>query len=138
MFNPWAGKSPWRRERQPTPVFWPGEFHRLHIPWGSEELDMTEQLSHILLNEVTHTHTHTHTHTPCWFCSSGEPRLIPGTKKKVLCILLVCNFAPNTHTQRAIVHNNNIFALVKFDGAGAIRKNCFKILLRVEVIFFFS
>ena len=27
MFNPWVGKMPWRRERQPTPVFLPGEFH---------------------------------------------------------------------------------------------------------------
>ena len=27
-FNPWVGKIPWRREWQPTPVFWPGEFHR--------------------------------------------------------------------------------------------------------------
>ena len=25
-FNPWIGKIPWRRERLPTPVFWPGEF----------------------------------------------------------------------------------------------------------------
>ena len=24
---PWVGKIPWRRERQPTPVFFPEEFH---------------------------------------------------------------------------------------------------------------
>ena len=24
------GKIPWRRERLPTPIFWPGEFHRLY------------------------------------------------------------------------------------------------------------
>ena len=24
---PWVGKSPWRREWLPTPVFWPGQFH---------------------------------------------------------------------------------------------------------------
>ena len=29
-FNPWVGKIPWRRERLPTPVFWPGEFHGLY------------------------------------------------------------------------------------------------------------
>ena len=23
-FSPWVGKIPWRREKQPTPVFWPG------------------------------------------------------------------------------------------------------------------
>ena len=42
---PWVGKIPWRRERLPTPVFWPGEFHGLYSPWGCKELDTTERLS---------------------------------------------------------------------------------------------
>ena len=29
----WVGKIPWRRERLPTPVFWPREFHGLYSPW---------------------------------------------------------------------------------------------------------
>ena len=29
-FNPWVGKILWRRQRLPTPVFWPGEFHGLY------------------------------------------------------------------------------------------------------------
>ena len=28
-FDPWVGMIPWRRERLPTPVLWPGEFHGL-------------------------------------------------------------------------------------------------------------
>ena len=44
-FNPWVGKIPWRRERLPTPVFWPGEFHALYSPWGHKESDTTERLS---------------------------------------------------------------------------------------------
>ena len=44
-FEPWIGKSPWRRERLPTPVFWPREFHGLHSPWGCKELDTTERIS---------------------------------------------------------------------------------------------
>ena len=28
-FDPWVGKIPWKRERLPTPVFWPREFHGL-------------------------------------------------------------------------------------------------------------
>ena len=52
-FNPWVGKIPWRRKWQPTPVFLPGESHRLrswagYSPWDCKELDRTE-----------HTHTHT-------------------------------------------------------------------------------
>ena len=41
MFDPWVEKVPWRRERLPTPVFWPGEFHGLYCPWGHKELDTT-------------------------------------------------------------------------------------------------
>ena len=44
-FDPWVGKIPWKRERLPTPVFWPGEFHGLYSPWGHKESDMTERLS---------------------------------------------------------------------------------------------
>ena len=44
-FDPWVGKIPWRRERLPAPVFWPGEFRGLYSPWGHKEMDMTEQLS---------------------------------------------------------------------------------------------
>ena len=32
---------PWRRERLPITVFWPGEFHGLYSPWGRKESDMT-------------------------------------------------------------------------------------------------
>ena len=39
-FDPWVGYIPWRRERLPTPVFWPGEFHGL-----GRESDTTELLS---------------------------------------------------------------------------------------------
>ena len=48
-FDLWVEKIPWRRERLPTPVFWPGEFHGPYSPWGHKESDITEQLS-------THTH----------------------------------------------------------------------------------
>jgi len=37
LFDPWVGKIPWRRERLPTPVFWPGEFHGLYSPWSCKE-----------------------------------------------------------------------------------------------------
>ena len=48
--SPWVAKghsqrSDWKRERLPTPVCWPGEFHGLYSPWGHKESDMTEQLS---------------------------------------------------------------------------------------------
>ena len=45
-FDPWAENIPWRRKRQPTPVFLPGEFHGRRTlagynPWGHKELDTT-------------------------------------------------------------------------------------------------
>ena len=50
-FDPWVGKIPWRRARQPTPVFFPGESHgqrRLagYSPWSCKERARTEQLTH--------------------------------------------------------------------------------------------
>ena len=44
MFDPWLGKIPWRRERLPTPVLWPGEVHGLYSPQGGKESDTTERL----------------------------------------------------------------------------------------------
>ena len=29
-FDPWVGKIPWKRERVPSAVFWPGEFYGLY------------------------------------------------------------------------------------------------------------
>ena len=36
-FDPWVGKIPWRRERLPTAVFWPGEFHG-QLSMGSQRV----------------------------------------------------------------------------------------------------
>ena len=49
-FDSCIGKIPWRRERLPTPVFWPGKFHGQRSmlgfsPWGCKELDTTERLT---------------------------------------------------------------------------------------------
>ena len=46
-FDPWVGKTPWRREWQPTPVFVPGKSHGPrslvgYSPWGRKESDTTE------------------------------------------------------------------------------------------------
>ena len=35
-FDPWVGRIPWRRERLPPPVFWPGELHGLSM--GSQRV----------------------------------------------------------------------------------------------------
>ena len=53
-FDPWVGKTPWKREWQPTPVFLPEESHRqkslaCYSPWGHKESAMTEQLTLPLL-----------------------------------------------------------------------------------------
>ena len=38
-------EDPLEKERLPTPVFWPGEFHGLCSPWGHKDSDTTERLS---------------------------------------------------------------------------------------------
>ena len=49
QFDSWVGTIPWRREKLPTPVFWPGEFPVWSSPWGHKESDTTERLSLSLL-----------------------------------------------------------------------------------------
>ena len=71
QFNPWVGKSPWRREKLPTPVFWRGEVrgvfivscnsiigsivdtsklgNKVHRLWKSTELTTSSPLSHACL-----------------------------------------------------------------------------------------
>ena len=49
-FDLWVGRIPWRREWQPSPVFFPGESHGQRSqegcgPWDGKELDTTEQLT---------------------------------------------------------------------------------------------
>ena len=56
-FNPWVGKTPWRRAWQPTPVFLPGESHKQrnlvgYSPWGPKRGTRLKQLR-------TYAHTHT-------------------------------------------------------------------------------
>ena len=49
MWETWVRSLGWEdaleRERLPTPVLWPGEFHGLYNPWGRKESNTTEQLS---------------------------------------------------------------------------------------------
>ena len=52
-FDPWVGMIPWRRERLPTPVFWPEEFHGLCRPWFIG----LQRVSH---DWVTFTYTYLH------------------------------------------------------------------------------
>ena len=50
-FDPWVGKTPWRKTWQPTPVFFPGESHGQrslvgYSPWDRKESDMTKVIQH--------------------------------------------------------------------------------------------
>ena len=51
QFDPWVRKIPWRRGRQPTPVFLPGKPQGQrslagYRPWGGKESDTTEATEH--------------------------------------------------------------------------------------------
>ena len=56
-FEAWVGKIPWRRERQPTPLFLPREFPGQrslvgYSPWGCKELDATERTHQFLAKHI--------------------------------------------------------------------------------------
>ena len=65
-FHSWAGKIPWKRAWQPTPVFLPGESHGQrsvegYSAWGPTESDTTEAT------------WHTHTRSLCGLFRHREP-----------------------------------------------------------------
>ena len=72
-FDPWVGKIRWRRERLPTPVFRPGEFHGLYSPWGRKESNATERLS------PSHTQSgdNQRSQESCWETFSGRELTVP-------------------------------------------------------------
>ena len=76
-FKPCVGKIPWRRERLPTPVFWPGEFHGLYSPWGHKESNTTESLSLSCLSYLAPRLVLTFGKGS--ICNAGDPGLIPGS-----------------------------------------------------------
>ena len=72
-FNPWAGKIPWRRAWQPTPVFLPGESHGQRSlagygPRDSKESIMTE-----------------HAHTMESICTTPSKKKKKQEEKKIKC-----------------------------------------------------
>ena len=83
-FDPWVGKIPWRRKRQPTPVFLPGESLGQrslagYSPRGVTESDTTEQLL-----------MHCHRQENCPLCTRGtficqslEPVIITFYKQRM-------------------------------------------------------
>ena len=77
-FSPWVGKIPWRREWQPTPVFWPGESHGQRSlagdsPWGHKEWDMIERLTPSWVPEIIWgTHTLRNMAPGIWVAGSGS------------------------------------------------------------------
>ena len=63
-FDPWVGKIPWRRERLPSPVLWPREFHGLYSPgWGTaksrtrlSDFHFQSQFSHSVMSDSLQHH----------------------------------------------------------------------------------
>ena len=51
--NPWIEKIPWRRERLPTPVFWPGEFPGFYSPQGHRDRTLLSNFHFIRSSSLT-------------------------------------------------------------------------------------
>ena len=111
-FDRWVGTIPWRRERLPTPVSWPGEFHGQrslagYSPWGCKELDTTEWLSvsffcyfkpycilafmcsHLPVQRFSRAHTKT-VMWPYWFTTAVTPQ--PHHPLLLFYFLMFCAF----------------------------------------------
>ena len=95
-FNPWVGKTPWRRKWQLIQVLLPEESHEQrslagYSPWGHKELDMTERLthnmaSHILLTSICSQHSR---QTILLMCKFGHVALLLQTLQWLLSFSLL-------------------------------------------------
>ena len=80
--DPCVGKIPWRRKRQPTPLFLPGKSCRgqrsleVYSPWGCKELDTTERL-HFSLSSLQHHHLLNTNSTEDTRCYPWLPAKVP-------------------------------------------------------------
>ena len=52
-FSPWVGKIPWKRARQPTPVFLPGESPWTEEPSGYSPLSRKESDMNVATEQVS-------------------------------------------------------------------------------------
>ena len=68
---PGLERSPGEGKGYPFPVFWPGEFHGLHSPWGRKESDSTEQLSLVFLPGEFHGQRNLPGYSP-WGCKESD------------------------------------------------------------------
>ena len=64
-FDPWVGKTPWKRTWQPTPVLLPGKSHEQrslvgNSSQGCTELNTTEATWHALIHLLPQTRVQTH------------------------------------------------------------------------------
>ena len=80
-------EDPLEKERLPTPVFLPREFHELYSPWGRKESDTTERLSLALWKQ-----NHIRRHQLLQYLSPSRPQQYSLKEQSVL------TFLPNLRT----------------------------------------
>ena len=72
-FNPWVGKTPWRRAWQPTPFLLPGESPWTEKPSGLQSMEaIVRGVAELDPTERMCVHTHTHTQLYCNFFERGK------------------------------------------------------------------
>ena len=91
-FNPWAGKIPWRKAWQPTPVFLPGE-----SPW-SEEPGRLQSIEYKELDWSNLACTNTCTHIIKSLCCA------PETNKELEHLSLSLGFGINELWEMALTN----------------------------------
>ena len=112
-YDPWVVEIPWRRAWQPTPVFWPGEFHGLFH--GNQKS----------LTWLSHFHFHFSRfvkHLPCaWtLCQVARDTTVTKTKPQETdkfdkqsenCICVVRGMVPSACGSNGSKQKSSLFAL---------------------------
>ena len=100
----WVGKIPWRRARQPTPVFLLGEF-----PW-TEELGGLQSIGSHKVGHDWSDLARTHSFSECFLLNKLllKKKLWSINKMPSLKILLLCLFCGLTHAIRKLIYETSL------------------------------
>ena len=107
-FDPWVGKIPWRRERQPTSVSLPRKSHGQrslagYSPRGPEESDTTERLTLWYTDQQRAVALKNPE-----FCYSLRREITRSTSPQCLTLICIVQFKEHFHTRYFTHHNSPV------------------------------
>ena len=80
-FDPCIGKVPWRRERLPTPGFWPGELHGLYVHRVTKSQTQLNDFIYVCMYMLSH-FSHVQLFVTLWTVAPQAPLSMGSSRQE--------------------------------------------------------